>query len=74
MKFSEMINFGIHFQKVTNRGTRVIRSKLTFTNWTSEEFREFQTKRLFLMPSDFIIHVGRGVRTMKISDLPKSQK
>ncbi|MCE9651486.1 MAG: hypothetical protein K8Q89_00240 [Nitrosarchaeum sp.] len=74
MRFSEMVRFGIKFQKSTNRGTRIIRSKLTFINWNSEEFREFQTRQLSSIPSNFIIHIGRGIRTMKIGDLPKLQK
>jgi len=32
MKFSEMVDFGITFQKITHRGTQAIRSKLTLPN------------------------------------------
>lgn len=74
MKFSEMVDFGVTVQKITNRGTKVICSKLSIGNWASGEFREFQTKRMSSIPSNFIIHIGRGIRTMKIGDLPESQK
>lgn len=74
MKFSEMVDFGMHFQKITNRGTKVIHSKLSVSNWASNEFREFQTRRMSSISYNFIIHIGRGIRTMKIGDLPKSQK
>jgi len=68
-----MVDFGITFQKITHRGTRVICSKLTLTNWTSDKFKEFQNTRLSSVPSNFIIHVGRGFRTMRICDITKSQ-
>jgi hypothetical protein len=74
MNFSEMVRLGVTFKKITDRGTNTIISKLTFINWASEEFRQFQTRRLSLISSNFIIHVGRGIRTMKINDLPKYQK
>ena len=68
-----MVRFGVQFQKSTDRGTKTIRSKLTFINWNSEEFRQFQTKRLLSVPSNLIIHVGRGIQTMRITDLLKLQ-
>ena len=68
-----MVRFGLQFQKSTNRGTKIIRSKLTFINWNSEEFCQFQTKKLLSVPSNFMIHVGRGIRTMKIIDLLRLQ-
>ena len=75
MKFSEMINFGVTFQKITNRGTKVIRSKLTSPNWTSSEFREYQNKLLFSVSPNFVIHIGRGIRTTTVGNLtiPKSR-
>ena len=68
-----MVRLGVKFQKITDRGTKIIISKLTFINWASEEFRQFQTKRLSSISSNFMLHVGRGIRTMKIGDLPKPQ-
>ena len=71
MRLSEMIRLGVHISRVTGRGTRKTISRLTFANWTAEEFRRFQAKNLERLSSNFIIHVGRGVRTMKVGDLPK---
>lgn len=71
MKFSEIVDFGITFQKITHRGTQAIRSKLTLPNWASEEFKKFQTTQISSVPSNFIIHVGRGFRIMKLCDIPE---
>ena len=68
-----MVDFGIHFQKITNRGTGIIRSKLTLPNWASDEFKQFQSMKTSSVPSNFIIHVGRGIQTMKMSDVDKCQ-
>ncbi len=68
-----MVDFGIHFQKITNRGNWDNSFKTNSSYWASDEFKQFQSTRTSSVPSNFIIHVGRGIQTMKMSDIDKCQ-
>lgn len=58
-------------RKVGNRGTRVYEKDVGPQNWAGDAYREYELNSLEKIKKNLTLHLGRGTRTAKKSDLPK---
>ena len=58
-------------QKVTGRGTGVREANISEQNWAGDNYVQIQNERLQSTKKDLTIHIGRGSKTIRASELPK---
>ena len=58
-------------KKITGRGTGIREVELEDMNWSGDDYRKAQDERLAKVGKNITMHLGRGVRTAKLKDLPK---
>lgn len=57
-------------RKTTNRGTSIKIIDVEKQNWAGDSFRELQQNKLKNIGNNITMHIGRGIRTIKLEDLP----
>lgn len=60
-------------RKVGSRGTKAYLKDEGSQNWAGDAYRQVELERLAKAPKEQTMHLGRGVRTKKLKDLPKPQ-
>ena len=58
-------------KKVGSRGTSSYVKDEGPQNWAGDAYRKVELEKLSKVSKDRLLHLGRGVRTMKAGDLPK---
>lgn len=58
-------------RRIKNRGTSSIESDIKKQNWAGDPYRKFQQNTLDEIKKNFTMHVGRGIRTTKLKDIPE---
>ena len=56
--------------KTGHRGTEVHEAEITEQNWAGDAYRKIELEKLQKIPKNTIMHLGRGVRTLKAKDIP----
>lgn len=57
-------------RKVSGRGTSIREADVGEQDWAGDAYREKQQERISTVGKNITLHLGRGVRTTKLSDLP----
>jgi hypothetical protein len=57
-------------RKITNRGTSINVVDVEKQNWAGDSFRELQQNKLKNIEKNITMHLGRGIRTIKLDNLP----
>jgi hypothetical protein len=57
-------------KKVGHRGTEVHDADVSKQNWAGDEYRQYELENLKKAGKNLTVHLGRGVRTAKLKDLP----
>ena len=60
--------------KVGSRGTKAYVKDEGPAEWSGDAYRKVQNERLEKVGKNLTIHLGRGVRTAKLKDLPEPKK
>ena len=58
-------------KKITGRGTGIREAELEDQNWAGDDYRKVQSERLKKVGKNITVHLGRGVRTAKLKDIPE---
>jgi hypothetical protein len=58
-------------KKITARGTGIREAELEDMNWSGDGYRKVQAERLKKVGKNLTMHLGRGVRTAKLKDIPE---
>lgn len=58
-------------RKVGNRGTKAYEKDVGPQNWAGDAYREYELDHLNKIKKNLTLHLGRGTRTAKKSDLPE---
>ncbi len=58
-------------RKITGRGTGIRETELEDQNWAGDDYRKAQSERLKKVGKNITVHLGRGVRTAKLKDIPE---
>lgn len=53
-----------------NRGTSLEERDVGEQNWAGDSFREIQKSHISSVAKNMILHIGRGIRTVKLNELP----
>ena len=61
----------VKVRKVGNRGTRAYVKDEGPASWAGDSYREVQQKRIKALGKNITVHLGRGVRTAKLKDIPE---
>lgn len=54
-----------------NRGTSIEMRDVREQNWAGDSYRKIQKERLNSIGKNIVLHLGRGVRTTKLDELPE---
>ena len=54
-----------------NRGTSIEMRDVGEQNWAGDSYRKIQKERLNSIGKNIVLHLGRGVRTTKLDELPE---
>lgn len=54
-----------------NRGTASEESDVGKQNWAGDAYRKLQQSNLESVKKNITVHLGRGIRTSKLEDIPK---
>lgn len=57
-------------RKTENRGTSTKIVEVGGQNWAGDSFRKVQQSRLEKVGKDTVMHLGRGIKTTVLGDLP----
>lgn len=61
-------------KKVGSRGTKAYLKNEGPQNWAGDAYRKTELEKIKKTPKGKIMHLGRGVRTTKLNDLPEPKK
>jgi len=61
----------VKVRKVGSRGTRAYEKDEGPQNWAGDSYRKVEQDKMKKTPKGETMHLGRGVRTTKASDLPE---
>jgi hypothetical protein len=61
-------------RKVGSRGTKAYVKDEGPQNWAGDAYRKVELEKLKKVPKGETLHLGRGVRTTKLKDLPEPEK
>jgi len=61
-------------RKVGNRGTKAYVKDESPAEWSGDAYRKVQKERLEKVGKNLTVHLGRGVRTTKLKDLPEPKE
>ena len=64
----------VKVRKVGSRGTRSYVKDEGPAEWSGDAYRKVQKEKLGKIGKNLTIHLGRGVRTAKLKDLPEPKK
>ena len=56
--------------KTSNRGTSIKTVDVGEQNWAGDSFRKLQQDRLEKIGKNIVIHLGRGIKTTRLENLP----
>lgn len=56
--------------KTTNRGTSIKSVDVEEQNWAGDSFRKLQHNRIRKIGKNITVHLGRGVKTTRLDNLP----
>ncbi|MEM3064983.1 MAG: hypothetical protein QW177_06380 [Candidatus Nitrosotenuis sp.] len=59
---------------ITHKGILVRHAELTPPKWAGDPYREEQKRAMSAVPPDTTLCVGRGTRSIRISEYPKTEK
>jgi hypothetical protein len=59
---------------VTEKGTKLHEIEPIPATWAGMGYYQEQKKKMAAMPPDIVLCVGRGTKSVKISEYPKSEK
>lgn len=62
------------YKKIVNRGTSTVFLDVGKQNWAGDDYRTIQQEKIRQIGRNLTIHLGRGVRTIGINDLPEPKK
>jgi len=60
-------------RKVGRRGTESYDVELETQNWAGDAYRKKELDQLYKVFKNLTMHLGRGIRTMKLRDIPDPQ-
>lgn len=63
----------VKVKKVGGRGTISYEKDEGPAEWAGDTYREVQKKRLEKVGKNITMHMGRGIKTTKLKDLPEPQ-
>ena len=66
-----MCNRNMKMLQTKNRGTSIERRDVGEQNWAGDSYRKIQKERLQSIGQNLVLHLGRGVRTTKLNELPE---
>jgi len=58
---------------VSNRGTEAHEAEVGEQNWAGDSYRKVEQDSLKKVPKDTTLHLGRGVRTTTVGEMPEPQ-
>ncbi|HET8720297.1 MAG TPA: hypothetical protein VFM64_04815 [Candidatus Nitrosotenuis sp.] len=57
-------------KRVGHRGTEVHESDVEPQNWAGDSYRKYEAESLGRVGKNMTVHLGRGVRTARLKDIP----
>jgi len=61
----------MQIRHIKNRGTSSEESDVGEQNWAGDAYRKFQEANLQSVKKNLTVHLGRGIRTSRLKDIPK---
>jgi len=61
----------MQIRHLKNRGTSYEESDMEEQNWAGDAYRKFQQTNLESIKKNITMHLGRGIRTSKLHEIPK---
>ncbi len=56
-----------------HRGTEVHEAEISEQNWAGDAYRKVELEKLEKIPKSATLHLGRGIRTTTVGEMPEPQ-